>query len=88
VALSSHGRTSPKLHSCGALAGRTVLFISHRCANVRMADRVYVLDDGRIAEHRTQESLMERDGIYARLFRMQAEGYRVGPEPRVEVCQA
>ncbi|MEA2128282.1 MAG: hypothetical protein QOJ85_1173 [Solirubrobacteraceae bacterium] len=53
-----------------------------------MADRVYVLDDGRIAEHRTQESLMERDGIYARLFRMQAEGYRVGPQPRVEVCQA
>lgn len=46
------------------------------------------VDDGRIAEHRTQESLMERDGIYARLFPMPAEGYRVGPEPRVEVCEA
>jgi ATP-binding cassette, subfamily B, bacterial len=62
-------------------AGRTVLFISHRFANVRTADRIYVLDDGRIAEHGTQRSLMERDGIYARLFRLQAEGYRIGPEP-------
>jgi ATP-binding cassette subfamily B protein len=62
-------------------AGRTVLFISHRFANVRTADRIYVLDDGRIAEHGTQRSLMERDGIYARLFRLQAEGYRIAPEP-------
>jgi ATP-binding cassette, subfamily B, bacterial len=62
-------------------AGRTVLFISHRFANVRTADRIYVLDDGRIAEHGTQQSLMERDGIYARLFRLQAEGYRIQPEP-------
>jgi ATP-binding cassette, subfamily B, bacterial len=61
-------------------AGRTVLFISHRFANVRTADRIYVLDDGRIAEHGTQQSLMERDGIYARLFRLQAEGYRIQPE--------
>jgi ATP-binding cassette subfamily B protein len=62
-------------------AGRTVLFISHRFANVRTADRIYVLDEGRIAEHGTQQSLMERDGIYARLFRLQAEGYRIQPEP-------
>jgi ATP-binding cassette, subfamily B, bacterial len=62
-------------------AGRTVLFISHRFANVRTADRIYVLDDGRIAEHGTQQSLMERDGIYARLFRLQAEGYEIRPEP-------
>jgi ATP-binding cassette subfamily B protein len=62
-------------------AGRTVLFISHRFANVRTADRIYVLDGGRIAEHGTQRSLMEHDGIYARLFRLQAEGYRIGDGP-------
>lgn len=60
-------------------AGRTVLFVSHRFANVRTADRIYVLDGGRIAEHGTQQSLMERDGIYARLFRLQAEGYGIRP---------
>jgi ATP-binding cassette subfamily B protein len=60
-------------------AGRTVLFVSHRFANVRTADRIYVLDEGRIAEHGTQQSLMERDGIYARLFRLQAEGYGIRP---------
>ncbi|MEA2155554.1 MAG: ATP-binding cassette, subfamily bacterial, partial [Solirubrobacteraceae bacterium] len=61
-------------------AGRTVLFVSHRFANVRTADRIYVLDEGRIAEHGTQQSLMEHDGIYARLFRLQAEGYGIRPE--------
>jgi ATP-binding cassette subfamily B protein len=60
-------------------AGRTVLFISHRFANVRTADRIYVLDKGEIVEHGTQQSLMERDGVYARLFRLQAEGYRIQP---------
>jgi ATP-binding cassette subfamily B protein len=67
-------------------AGRTVLFVSHRFANVRTADRIYVLDDGRIAEHGTQQSLMERDGIYARLFRLQAEGYGIRPEAPAPVA--
>jgi len=60
-------------------AGRTVLFISHRFANVRTADRIYVLDGGTIAEHGTHDALMQRDGIYARLFSLQAEGYRIQP---------
>jgi ATP-binding cassette subfamily B protein len=67
-------------------AGRTVLFVSHRFANVRTADRIYVLDEGRIAEHGTQQSLMERDGIYARLFRLQAEGYGIRPEAPAPVA--
>jgi ATP-binding cassette subfamily B protein len=62
--------------------GRTVLFVSHRFANVRAADRIYVLDAGAIAESGTHDELMDRDGIYARLFRLQAEGYRLaGPAP-------
>jgi ATP-binding cassette, subfamily B, bacterial len=62
-------------------AGRTVLFISHRFANVRTADRIYVLDDGRIAESGTHDALMRDEGVYARLFSLQAEGYRLQPSP-------
>jgi ATP-binding cassette, subfamily B, bacterial len=62
-------------------ASRTVLFISHRFANVRTADRIYVLDDGRIAEHGTHDALMQDDGVYARLFSLQAEGYQLQPSP-------
>jgi len=62
-------------------AGRTVLFISHRFANVRTADRIYVLDQGAIAEQGTHDELMQDDGVYARLFSLQAEGYRLQPAP-------
>ncbi|TDD62113.1 ABC transporter ATP-binding protein [Actinomadura darangshiensis] len=60
------------------LAGRTVLLISHRFSTVRMADRIYVLADGRVAEHGTHDSLMAAGGRYAELFTLQAEGY-LGP---------
>ncbi|WP_203433910.1 ABC transporter ATP-binding protein [Jiangella asiatica] len=57
------------------LGGRTVLFISHRFSTVRTADRIYVLDDGRVTEHGTHDELMDRDGHYAELFRLQAAAY-------------
>jgi ATP-binding cassette subfamily B protein len=57
------------------LAGRTVLLISHRFSTVRMADHIYVLADGRIAEHGTHDSLMAAGGRYAELFALQAAGY-------------
>ena len=56
--------------------GQTAIFISHRMSTVRMADRIFVLDDGKIAESGTHEELVSLDGIYARLFEMQAEKYR------------
>ncbi|MFE3453791.1 hypothetical protein ACFXJ8_33180 [Nonomuraea sp. NPDC059194] len=57
-------------------AGRTSLLISHRLSAVRDADLIAVLHDGRIAEHGPHEALLEADGHYARLFRLQAAGYQ------------
>lgn len=56
-------------------AGRSVLLISHRFSSVRSADRIYVLDNGRIIESGTHEQLLERAGRYADLFRLQAAAY-------------
>ncbi|MBX6384402.1 MAG: ATP-binding cassette domain-containing protein [Microbispora sp.] len=56
--------------------GRTVLLITHRLASVRYADRIYVLDHGKVREHGTHEELMALDGLYAELYNLQAEAYR------------
>jgi ATP-binding cassette subfamily B protein len=57
-------------------AGRTALLISHRLSTVRMADRIYVLEQGRIVESGTHEELISRGDRYARLFETQARYYR------------
>jgi ATP-binding cassette subfamily B protein len=65
-------------------AGATSVLISHRLGAIRDADRIVVLSGGRITERGTHDSLLAAGGEYARLFRMQAEGYQPGPaEPRV-----
>jgi ATP-binding cassette subfamily B protein len=57
-------------------AGRTLVLISHRFSTVREADRIYVLDRGRIIEHGSHEELMDVGGRYAELFELQASAYR------------
>jgi subfamily B ATP-binding cassette protein MsbA len=51
--------------------GRTTIIIAHRLSTIRAADRIAVLDDGWLVELGTQEALLARDGLYARLHRMQ-----------------
>ncbi len=53
---------------------RTTLVIAHRLATVLRCDRILVLDQGRIVEEGTHESLVMRGGLYARLARLQFEG--------------
>jgi len=61
------------------LSDRAGLIVSHRYANLHLADRIYVLQDGRVVEHGAHEDLMRLDGVYARLYRMQANAYDVSP---------
>jgi len=58
------------------LNGRTAILISHRMSTVRMADRIYVIQDGSIAESGTHDQLIESAGIYAQFFEQQAQNYR------------
>jgi ATP-binding cassette subfamily B protein len=57
-------------------AGRVAILISHRFSTVRMADQIVVLDGGRLVEQGSHEALMKGDGIYARLFTLQARAYQ------------
>jgi ATP-binding cassette subfamily B protein len=58
------------------VAGQIAFLISHRFSTVRMADRIVVLRQGAIAEQGTHDQLLALNGLYAELFRLQAEGYR------------
>jgi ATP-binding cassette subfamily B protein len=56
--------------------GRMAVLISHRFSTVRMADRILVLENGRITEQGTHQKLVALGGRYAELFELQAAGYR------------
>jgi ATP-binding cassette subfamily B protein len=56
--------------------GRTTIVISHRFPTVRMARTIVVLEHGRVVERGTHDELLAKKGKYARMFELQAEGYR------------
>ena len=56
-------------------AGRAVVVVSHRFSTVASADRIYVLEGGRIVEHGAHDALLAAGGTYARLFNLQASSY-------------
>ena len=55
------------------MQGRTTIVIAHRLATVLKADRILVMDGGRIVEEGTHQSLVAKGGIYARLAKLQFE---------------
>jgi ATP-binding cassette subfamily B protein len=56
------------------MAGRTTIVIAHRLATVRAADRIIVMDQGRIVEEGRHDALAAQGGLYARLARLQFDG--------------
>ncbi len=64
------------------ISGRTSVLISHRVGFARLADRILVMDGGRLVEDGTHEELLERDGVYASFFREQAKWYDNGEEAK------
>jgi subfamily B ATP-binding cassette protein MsbA len=64
------------------LVNRTTLIIAHRLSTVRRADRLLVLDHGRIVEEGTHSALLEQDGLYARLYKRQ---FREGERAAMQV---
>ncbi|GAA1757655.1 ABC transporter ATP-binding protein [Luedemannella helvata] len=67
-----------------ARGNATVVLISHRLSTVRQADRIVLLDGGRVVEDGTHDSLIERDGRYAEMFALQAERFTRGYDDRIE----
>nr|WP_091598229.1 ABC transporter ATP-binding protein [Micromonospora krabiensis] len=61
---------------------RAVVLITHRLANVRHADRIFVLDQGRLVQQGTHDELMAAGGLYRELFDLQASGYLARSDAR------
>lgn len=72
-ALDSEAERQVQTALARLMKGRTTVVIAHRLSTVTNADIIYVLEDGRVADSGTHHQLLSRDGVYARLCRMQFE---------------
>jgi ATP-binding cassette subfamily B protein len=63
-------------HFVGLTAAKMAIVISHRFSTVRIADRILVLERGRIIEEGSHGELLQNGGKYSELFELQAAGYR------------
>ena len=60
----------------GMIRGKTAVFISHRLSSTRFCDRILFMEQGRILQEGSHESLMKQGGAYAELFALQARYYQ------------
>ena len=73
VALDAENEAAVQKALHGVMENRTTLVIAHRLATVLEADRILVMEAGRVVEEGTHATLVARNGIYARLARLQFE---------------
>lgn len=59
-----------------AAKDKSIVYISHRLSTTRMADKIFMLENGSIIEHGSHDELMNMDGKYAEMFNLQAEKYK------------
>ena len=62
--------------------GRGCIFISHRLASAKMADIIFVLDEGRIIEKGSHDELIKNDGLYSKMYKEQVSWYKNEPDTK------
>jgi ATP-binding cassette, subfamily B, bacterial len=70
-ALDAESETAVQAALERLMVGRTTLIIAHRLATVLKADRILVMDQGRVVEEGTHKTLVKKGGVYARLAKLQ-----------------
>jgi ABC-type multidrug transport system fused ATPase/permease subunit len=58
------------------MKGRTVIAIAHRLSTIMRMDRILVIEQGRVSDEGTHEELLEKKGIYQKLWNIQARGFK------------
>jgi ATP-binding cassette subfamily B protein len=76
ASLDARAEAETYKHFVGLTTAKMAVLISHRFSTVRMADRILVMERGRIVEQGSHDSLVESGGKYSELFELQAAGYR------------
>jgi ATP-binding cassette subfamily B protein len=78
--VDTHTEADILKHLQKVMQGRTTIIISHRCSTVKNLDHIVVLDEGRIVEEGTHETLLRLGGLYAEMYRRQLLGEELEDE--------